>query len=113
MTFELDGYVSIMTLSTNSVTLADSALATLEDSSDRIPECLSTLTEQERNVLDLIALGFTNREIAAEMFLSEKTVKNYVTRMLLKCHVRNRTEAAILVLQSPTGGRQLHGRVSD
>ncbi len=103
-----------MTLSTSRAALADSALATLEEPvSDRVSERLSTLTEQERNVLDLIALGLTNREIAAEMFLSEKTVKNYVTRMLLKCHVRNRTEAAILVLQLQTGGQQMHGQVSD
>lgn len=61
---------------------------------------LLTLTHQERNVLDLIAQGLTNREIASEMFISEKTVKNYVTRTLCKCNVRNRTEAAIFLLQS-------------
>jgi two-component system, NarL family, response regulator DevR len=89
------------------VALADRAVATVQGSVfDYSP--LSSLTHQERTVLDLIAQGLTNREIAAQMFLSEKTVKNYVTRMLLKCNVRNRTEAAILVLQSSTGVRDVH-----
>lgn len=65
----------------------------------RRSELLASLTQQESNVLDLIALGLTNREISNLMFLSEKTVKNYVTRLLQKCQVRNRTEAAILLLQ--------------
>jgi two-component system, NarL family, response regulator DevR len=99
-----------MTLQAGSA-IADSAVANSEESSvDRATERLSTLTEQERNVLDLIALGLTNREIASHMYLSEKTVKNYVTRLLLKCQVRNRTEAAILALQSTNGGSQVHGR---
>jgi two-component system, NarL family, response regulator DevR len=96
------GYVKVMTSPAGTTVFADRALVTEQGPvSDRSP--LSTLTERERNVLDLIAVGLTNREIAAEMFLSEKTVKNYVTRMLLKCNVRNRTEAAILVLQSSPG----------
>jgi RNA polymerase sigma factor (sigma-70 family) len=81
-------------------TLPDLANSKTTELSNRRSDLLATLTDQERNVLDLIAVGFTNREIANQMFLSEKTVKNYVTRLLQKCQVRNRTEAAILTLQA-------------
>jgi DNA-binding NarL/FixJ family response regulator len=53
------------------------------------------LTEQERKILDLLADGKTNRQIAAEMFLAEKTVKNYVSSMLTKLGMQGRTEAAV------------------
>ena len=53
------------------------------------------LTEQERQVLDLIAEGMTNRQIGSRMFLAEKTVKNYVSRLLAKLGLENRTQAAI------------------
>jgi two-component system response regulator DevR len=56
---------------------------------------LSGLTEQERKVLDLIAQGLTNRQIGARMFLAEKTVKNYVSRLLAKLALDSRTQAAI------------------
>src|SRR5919109_3036951 len=46
------------------------------------PDELRTLTEQERRILGLIAEGLTNREIATQMFLAEKTVKNYVSSLL-------------------------------
>lgn len=100
-----------MTLTAGSI--ADTPVANSDESGvDHVNERLSTLTDQERNVLDLIALGLTNREIATHMFLSEKTVKNYVTRLLLKCHVRNRTEAAILALQSTNGAQVVTSRAS-
>jgi two-component system, NarL family, response regulator DevR len=57
---------------------------------------LNALSEQERRVLDLIAEGYTNRQIAETLFLAEKTVKNYVTSLLNKLHLTNRTEAAIM-----------------
>lgn len=53
------------------------------------------LTAQESRILDLIAEGCTNRQIAARMFLSEKTVKNYVSNLLRKLGMRRRTEAAV------------------
>ncbi|MFN3974046.1 MAG: response regulator [Dehalococcoidia bacterium] len=53
-----------------------------------------TLTPQEEKILALIAEGKTNREIAAELFLSEKTVKNYVSSLLDKLGVARRAEAA-------------------
>ncbi|MFY9783285.1 MAG: response regulator transcription factor [Acidimicrobiales bacterium] len=56
---------------------------------------LSSLSPQERRLLDLIAEGLTNRQIAETMFLSEKTVKNYMTGLLSKLNMNNRTEAAV------------------
>lgn len=58
---------------------------------------LSALTKQERRILTLIGEGLTNRQIAAEMFLAEKTVKNYVTQLLAKLGLERRTQAAVLV----------------
>ncbi len=58
---------------------------------------LSTLSSQERKVLGLVGEGLTNREIAGRMFLSEKTVKNYVSSLLAKLGVQRRAQAAALV----------------
>jgi len=55
---------------------------------------LASLTEQERKVLEQLAEGRTNREIGATLFLSEKTVKNYVSRILDKLGLARRAEAA-------------------
>ena len=55
---------------------------------------LSALTDQERKILDLIAEGMTNRQIGEQMFLAEKTVKNYVSNLLSKLGMSRRTEAA-------------------
>ena len=57
---------------------------------------LAELTAQERRILALIGQGMTNRQIAAEMFLAEKTVKNYVSQMLSKLGLQRRTQAAVL-----------------
>ena len=56
---------------------------------------LASLTPQERRILDHISQGMTNRQIAEAMFLSEHTVKNYVTSLLRKIRASSRTEAAI------------------
>ncbi|MEO6122421.1 MAG: response regulator transcription factor [Ilumatobacteraceae bacterium] len=56
---------------------------------------LACLTAQERRILLLLAESLTNRQIAERMFLSEKTVKNYVSHLLLKMDMRGRTEAAV------------------
>jgi two-component system, NarL family, response regulator DevR len=56
---------------------------------------LSGLTEQERTLLQLLSEGLTNRQIAARMFLAEKTVKNYVSRLLAKLGMERRTQAAV------------------
>ncbi len=57
---------------------------------------LGSLTPQERRVLDLIAEGKTNRQIGEELFLAEKTVKNYVSNLLAKLGLERRTQAASL-----------------
>jgi two-component system, NarL family, response regulator DevR len=56
---------------------------------------LNVLTPQERRVLELIAQGRSNRQIAQELFLAEATVKNYVSSLLSKLGMRRRTEAAV------------------
>jgi DNA-binding NarL/FixJ family response regulator len=58
-------------------------------------ERLRGLTEQEHKILVLLAEGLTNRQIAEEMFLAEKTVKNYVSNLLAKMGMSRRTEAAV------------------
>ena len=60
------------------------------------PEELATLTAQERRILELIAQGLTNRQIGEQLFLAEKTIKNYVSSLLAKLGVERRTQAAIL-----------------
>jgi two-component system response regulator DevR len=62
---------------------------------------LTSLTEQERRLLELIGEGLTNRQIAAEMFLAEKTVKNYVSQLLAKLGLARRTQAAVLAAKHP------------
>jgi two-component system, NarL family, response regulator DevR len=58
-------------------------------------ERLGRLTEQERRILSLIAEGMTNRQIANELHLAEKTIKNYVSTLLMKLGMERRTEAAV------------------
>ncbi len=60
------------------------------------PRELQALTEQERRILEYVAEGMTNREIAGKMFLAEKTVKNYVSSVLAKLGLERRTQAAVL-----------------
>lgn len=55
---------------------------------------LSRLTDREKVILQLVAEGKTNREIADELFLAEKTVKNYVSNLLMKMGIRHRAGAA-------------------
>jgi DNA-binding NarL/FixJ family response regulator len=58
---------------------------------------LAELTGQERKILLLVAEGKTNKEIASEVFLSDKTVKNYVSSILSKLNLQRRTQAAAFV----------------
>jgi two-component system response regulator DevR len=64
---------------------------------------LSDLTQQERKILLLVAEGKTNKEIAADVFLSDKTVKNYVSSILSKLNLQRRTQAAAFVARHHLG----------
>ncbi len=69
---------------------------------------LAMLSEQERKVLNHIADGLTNRQIGEQMFLAEKTVKNYVSNLLAKLGMSRRTEAAVYaarLAERRSGGR--------
>lgn len=72
----------------------DAALAARIRSGGESGTKLDLLSEQERNVLDLLVVGRSNKQIATEMFLSDKTVKNYVSHILAKLGVSSRAEAA-------------------
>ncbi|MFZ3171169.1 MAG: response regulator transcription factor [Carboxydocellales bacterium] len=69
-------------------------LERMRRSGQKSNDAMDQLTEQEKKVLVLIAEGKTNREIAKKVFLSEKTVRNYVSSILTKLNLTNRTEAA-------------------
>jgi DNA-binding NarL/FixJ family response regulator len=73
--------------------LAARVLERLQQPSDEDP-LLASLTPQERRILDLVADGQTNRQIAGTLYLAEKTVKNYVSNLLAKLGMERRTQAA-------------------
>ncbi|GIH95868.1 response regulator [Planobispora siamensis] len=81
-------------------------LARLRDQESK-KDPLAALSEQERQILDLIGEGLTNRQIGERMFLAEKTVKNYVSHLLAKLDMQRRTQAAALVtrLKAEKGDR--------
>jgi two-component system, NarL family, response regulator DevR len=60
---------------------------------------LADLTEREREILDLIGEGLTNRQIGERLFLAEKTIKNYVSNLLAKLGMERRTQAAVLATE--------------
>ncbi|MBK7723137.1 MAG: response regulator transcription factor [Austwickia sp.] len=60
---------------------------------------LRSLTPQERRILILVAKGLTNRQIGGELFLAEKTVKNYITAVLAKLGMERRTQAAVFAAE--------------
>jgi DNA-binding NarL/FixJ family response regulator len=60
---------------------------------------LASLTDQERRILELVAEGYTNRQIAEQIHLAEKTVKNYMSNVLAKLGMSRRTEAAVYFTQ--------------
>jgi two-component system, NarL family, response regulator DevR len=65
---------------------------------------LAPLTDRERQVLRLLGEGLSNREIAERLGLGVKSVKNYVTALLAKLHLANRTQAAVLATRLRIGG---------
>lgn len=75
--------------------LLEKALGTNPPNSVTIPPELEELTIREQEVLELIAQGYNNREIAAELYITERTVKNHVNSILRRLNLRDRTQAAI------------------
>jgi len=71
----------------------------VRDRNEKKEDPLASLTPQERRIFDLIAGGLTNREIAEQMFLAEKTVKNYVSNLLAKLGMSRRVQAALLAYE--------------
>jgi len=67
---------------------------------------LTALTHQEQKILLLVAEGKTNKEIAAEIFLSDKSVKNYVSSILAKLNMQRRTQAAAYVARHRLPGAE-------
>jgi two-component system, NarL family, response regulator DevR len=72
---------------------ASRVLQRMRDQASR-SDPLDGLTAQERRILELIGEGLTNRQIGARMYLAEKTVKNYVSRLFAKLGMERRTQAA-------------------
>jgi len=75
--------------------VTDRVLRRIRDGREE-PRELATLTEREQHILELVAEGLTNRQIAQRTYLAEKTVKNYVSSLLSKLGLKRRTEAAVL-----------------
>ncbi len=63
---------------------------------DQKTSIFEVLTKREKQILEKVATGLSNKEIADKLFLSEKTIKHYMTNILQKLQVRNRVEAALL-----------------
>ncbi|MBL8895028.1 MAG: response regulator transcription factor [Rhizobiales bacterium] len=68
--------------------------------SENAADPLSTLTRREEEILRLVAEGLSNKEVGLKLNLQEKTVKHHMTRIMGKLHVRNRTEAAVLLREA-------------
>lgn len=77
---------------------AAALMAKLRGASEK-QDPLSGLTDQERTLLGLLSEGLTNKQIADRMFLAEKTVKNYVSRLLAKLGMERRTQAAVFATE--------------
>ena len=68
---------------------------------------IDTLTEREHQILELVASGDSNKEVAYELSISEKTVKHYMTNIMQKLHARNRVEVALLAHDAGIGKLEL------
>jgi two-component system, NarL family, response regulator DevR len=102
--------VSTITRVANGESLIDPAmtgklLSRLRDPVPAEDPKLASLTPLERSILDLVAQGKTNRQVGEQLHLAEKTVKNYMSSILLKLGLSRRTEAAVFALRSASPTR--------
>jgi DNA-binding NarL/FixJ family response regulator len=79
--------------------VTEQVLQRMRSLSEGASDELAALSPQERKILGLIAKGKTNKEIADDVFLSDKTVKNYVSSILSKLNLRRRSEAAAFIAE--------------
>ncbi len=86
-------------ISSDMTTLLLDEFRRLADTQEEPKPKFQTLTEQERRILTLVADGASNRDIAADLNLSERTIKNYLSIIFQKLQVNNRTEAAIRAMR--------------
>jgi DNA-binding NarL/FixJ family response regulator len=87
--------------------LAMKVLAAMNAPRDRrTATALDTLTKREEDILRRVAEGKSNKEVARDLDLQEKTVKHYMTTILQKLQARNRTEAALIAREGWAGGRK-------
>jgi DNA-binding NarL/FixJ family response regulator len=103
-----EGYVS-PTLAANilsQMTTADAEQAAEGDGPTSPGGPMEGLSERERQILECLVEGQSNKEIARRLFLSEKTVKHYMTNIMQKLHVRSRVEAALLAQRNEQALRQ-------
>jgi two-component system, NarL family, response regulator DevR len=87
-------------------TVTARVLARLRGDGATADDGTAELTPQERKILDLVAEGMTNRQIAEKVFLAEKTVKNYVSNILMKLGLSRRAEAAAFMARRNASKRQ-------
>jgi len=91
---------AIYNVERNQPSLAPDALRALLHTLIAPPELGHDLTEREREVLNWIVKGYTNRQIAHALFISYSTVKNHVSKVLSKLEVSNRVEAATMAVEN-------------
>lgn len=91
-------YVGFLVKGTNKKTYVKSMLTCFIN--DKSKKAEVKLSGREKEVLDLIAKGYTNKDIAKELYLSEKTVKNHVSNIFKKINVTDRTKAAIYAMEN-------------
>lgn len=65
-----------------------------------LPEPLERLSPREKEILPLVAQGFDNKQIGKQLFISEKTAKNYITSIRKKLELANRTQIALYALRN-------------